>query len=83
MRGEYDAILPWPFRQKATLMLLDQDRSSHVVMPFQPKQNSQRPRNEMNVASCCPLLLTTRILSNSSYVKDDALFIKCIIEGSD
>ena len=27
MRGEYDAILPWPFRQKVTFMLLDQDNS--------------------------------------------------------
>ena len=25
MRGEYDALLRWPFRQKVTFMLLDQE----------------------------------------------------------
>ena len=27
MRGEYDALLQWPFRQKVTRLLLDQDQS--------------------------------------------------------
>ena len=30
MRGPYDALLPWPFRQKVTLTLLNQTGKKHV-----------------------------------------------------
>ena len=32
MRGQYDALLRWPFRQKVTFMLLDQDNVEHVIL---------------------------------------------------
>lgn len=80
MKGEYDAILPWPFKQKVMLMLLDQGRASNnMIMPFELEQNSQRPRSETNTAFRCPLCIGIHILGNSSYVKDDTLFIRCII----
>ena len=53
MRGEYDALLPWPFKQTVTLMLLDQDRQKDIVQSFRPEPTSssfQRPRNEMSIA---------------------------------
>ena len=40
MRGQYDAILRWPFRQKVTFMLLDQDNVEHVIGAFRPDPNS-------------------------------------------
>ena len=83
MRGEYDPLLPWPFRQTVTLMLLDQDKQRDIVQSFRPELTSssfQRPRNEMNVASGCPLFAPLTVLNNSSYVKEDTLFLRCRID---
>ena len=85
MRGEYDALLTWPFKQAVTLMLLDQDKQKDIVQSFRPEPTSssfQRPRNEMNVASGCPLFAPLSVLNNSSYVKDDVLFMKCKIDST-
>ena len=83
MRGEYDALLSWPFKQRVTLVLLDQDKQRDIVQSFCPEPNSssfQRPRNDMNVASGCPMFAPVSVLENSSYVKDDVMFMKCKIE---
>ena len=83
MRGEYDALLNWPFKQAVTLMLLDQDKQKDIVQSFRPEPTSssfQRPRNEMNVASGCPLFAPLSVLSSTSYVKDDTLFMKCKVD---
>ncbi len=82
MRGEYDALLPWPFRQAVTLTLVDQNKQQDIVQSFRPEPISssfQRPRNEMNVASGCPTFAPVSVLDKNSYVKDDTLFIKCNI----
>ena len=86
MRGEHDAFLPWPFKQRVTLMLLAIDQD-HVVMSFRPDLTSssfQRPSSEMNIASACPMLLRIpfHVLGNPRYVKDDTMFMKCKIENS-
>uniref|UniRef100_H2XQ78 TNF receptor-associated factor 3-like n=1 Tax=Ciona intestinalis TaxID=7719 RepID=H2XQ78_CIOIN len=61
MKGEYDALLTWPFRQKVTLMLLDQgmDRR-HLSDTFRPDPTSssfKKPTSDMNIASGCPLFV--------------------------
>ena len=86
MRGEYDPLLRWPFRQKVTFMLLDQDNVEHVIDAFRPDPNSssfQRPRRETNIASGCPLFLPLANLNNHAYIKDDAMFIKVIVDCLD
>lgn len=86
MRGEYDAILRWPFRQKVTFMLLDQDNVEHVVDAFRPDPNSssfQRPKRDMNIASGCPTFCAMTQLNNHAYVKDDTMFIKVIVDIGD
>ncbi|XP_062500924.1 TNF receptor-associated factor 3-like isoform X2 [Corticium candelabrum] len=83
MRGEYDSLLPWPFRQKVTLILTDQQGGNHVSDTFRPDPTSlsfQRPRNEMNVASGCPLFVLLATLDSNGYVKDDTLFIKIAVD---
>uniref|UniRef100_A0A1X7TVS5 TRAF1-6 MATH domain-containing protein n=1 Tax=Amphimedon queenslandica TaxID=400682 RepID=A0A1X7TVS5_AMPQE len=70
MCGEYDALLPWPFSQMVTLMLLDQSGSGkYNVQCFKPEPSSSfwQPKSEMNVAS--------------AYVKDDAMFFKVMIDS--
>ena len=82
MRGEYDALLTWPFKQAVTLTLVDQDRQRDIIQSFRPEPTSssfQRPRNEMNIASGCPMFAPLSVLNNSSYVKEDTMFLKCQI----
>ncbi|NXE36201.1 TRAF2 factor, partial [Ptilorrhoa leucosticta] len=85
MKGDYDALLPWPFRHKVTFMLLDQNNREHIIDAFRPDLTSasfQRPVNDMNVASGCPMFLPLSKLQSPkhAYVKEDTLFLKCIVE---
>ena len=86
MRGQYDALLCWPFRQKVTFMLLDQDNVEHVIDAFRPDPSSpsfQRPRRETNIASGCPMFCSLAELNNHAYVRDDTMFLKIIVDTSD
>jgi len=86
MRGQYDALLRWPFRQKVTFMLLDQDNVEHVIDAFRPDPSSssfQRPTRETNIASGCPMFCSLAQLNNHAYVRDDTMFLKIIVDISD
>ncbi|XP_028678122.1 TNF receptor-associated factor 3 [Erpetoichthys calabaricus] len=87
MRGEYDALLTWPFKQKVTLMLMDQGPArKHLCDAFKPDPNSssfKRPVGDMNIASGCPLFVSQPVLENGSYIKDDTIFIKVVVDTSD
>lgn len=83
MKGEYDALLPWPFQSRVSLMLLNQENGPHVTETFRPNPASksfQRPTSEMNVASGCPRFAPLATLSNPAYVKNDVVFIKCWVD---
>ncbi|PAA84909.1 hypothetical protein BOX15_Mlig011234g1 [Macrostomum lignano] len=88
MRGAFDALLPWPFAKKVSMMLLDQNFDEHVIDAFKPDTSSssfKRPSTDMNIASGCPLFMPLADFENGSrgYVKDDAMFIKFIVDKSD
>ncbi|NXX44588.1 TRAF2 factor, partial [Tricholaema leucomelas] len=84
MKGPNDALLRWPFNQKVTLMLLDQNHREHIIDAFRPDVSSssfQRPVTEMNIASGCPLFCPVSLMeAKNSYVRDDAIFIKAIVD---
>ncbi|XP_019331326.1 TNF receptor-associated factor 2 isoform X5 [Alligator mississippiensis] len=84
MKGPNDALLRWPFNQKVTLMLLDQNNREHIIDAFRPDVTSssfQRPVTEMNIASGCPLFCpVSKMEAKNSYVRDDAIFIKAIVD---
>ena len=83
MRGEFDALLRWPFRQKVTVTLLDQDNVEHVIDAFRPDSRSssfQRPRRESNIASGCPLFCFLSKLNTHGYVWDDTIFLKIMVD---
>ena len=85
MKGEYDALLQWPFDHKVSLVLVDQEQKKHLVQTFKPNLQSssfQRPKSDMNVASGCPEFAKLSILDDPSYVKDDVMFIKAIVDTS-
>ncbi|XP_028989630.1 TNF receptor-associated factor 2-like isoform X1 [Betta splendens] len=84
MRGHSDALLKWPFNQKVTLMLLDQNNKEHIIDAFRPDISSssfQRPVSDMNIASGCPLFCPlSKLDSKNSYIRDDTIFIKAIVD---
>ncbi|KAG7260109.1 hypothetical protein CRUP_027462 [Coryphaenoides rupestris] len=85
MKGQVlDALLKWPFSQKVTLMLLDQNNREHIIDAFRPDVTStsfQQPISEMNIASGCPLFCPLATLAGkSSYLRSDTIFIKAIVD---
>ncbi|XP_078085866.1 TNF receptor-associated factor 5-like isoform X2 [Mustelus asterias] len=90
MKGDYDSLLSWPFKQKVSLILLDQGpKKNHVVELFKADANStsfRRPVSEMNIASGCPKFMSHTVLESgktATFIKDDTLFIKVIVDLSD
>ena len=85
MRGEYDPLLQWPFEHKVSLILVDQDQKKHLVQTFKPNIQSssfQRPKSDMNIASGCPEFAKLLVFDNQSYVKDDVMYIKAVVDTS-
>ncbi|XP_065194180.1 TNF receptor-associated factor 2-like [Sycon ciliatum] len=86
MRGDFDALLPWPFQQKVRLSLIDQtpllastQGKRDIVEVFKPNMSSssfQRPTSEMNIATGCPLFAPKAVLTSDRYVRDDTIFLK-------
>ncbi|MBN3323843.1 TRAF2 factor, partial [Atractosteus spatula] len=69
---------------QVTLMLLDQNNREHIIDAFRPDVTSssfQRPVSEMNIASGCPLFCPlSKLGGKSSYLRDDTIFIKAIVD---
>ena len=83
MKGDFDALLPWPFQQRVTFTLIDQEHRRHVSDTFQPDPVSssfQRPATDMNVASGCPLFVPLEALETRGYVKDDTMFVRVAVD---
>ncbi|KAK6469597.1 TNF receptor-associated factor 2-like [Huso huso] len=86
MRGEWDDVLPWPFRHRVTFSCLDASGGgSDVREAFLPDPLSasfQKPRAAVNVASGCPLFIRHSLLlaPHNPYLRNDTLYIKAVIE---
>ncbi|CAF1368370.1 unnamed protein product [Rotaria sp. Silwood1] len=86
MRGEYDAILKFPFNYRVTFCLYDQTPAQrHIIDSFQPDIGSssfQRPRLEMNIASGISEFVPLKMIQQEEnpYVRDDTMFIKITVD---
>lgn len=86
MKGDYDNLLTWPFRQKVSFYLMDQQgHRDNITDSFRPDPASssfQKPRNEMNIASGCPMFASLHIVrgQGQKYLRDDAIFIKVVVD---
>lgn len=84
LKGDYDAILPWPFSQRVIFTVFDQSGGAPVRDSFRTDPNSssfKRPTTDMNIASGCPLFLPlSRLQGNGGFVKDNVMFIKTNVE---
>lgn len=89
MRGEYDALLSFPFHYKVTFCLYDQsDQRKHAIRSFLPNTRSasyQRPRFDMNAASGIPDFISLETLQqpNSPFVLDNTMYLKIIVHFDD
>eukprot|EP00731_Ephydatia_muelleri_P038736 Em0885g1a len=87
MKGPFDALLPWPFKQKVTLTIINQTEKKHVTDTFHPDPQSNsfhRPaQKEMNVASGCPVFIRHEQLLNGGFVKDDCIFLRVVVDVTD
>ena len=85
MKGEFDAILQWPFTHKVSLRLINQHHGRDVVDVFQPDPMSssfQRPKTDMNVASGCPRFISLAELNQGGFIAEDTIFIKVKVDTS-
>ena len=88
MKGESDAILPWPFRKKVNFTLIDQqeDPAKRVNVAAQLfNRDSEfshcfvRPVEEQNTGWGCPRFVSHEKLNSRvryRYLVDDALFLQ-------
>jgi TNF receptor-associated factor 3 len=87
MRGPFDALLTWPFKQKVMLTLINQVGKKHITDHFRPDPASssfQRPgRKEMNIASGCPMFIRIDHLLNGGFIRDDSVFLRIVVDTSD
>ena len=88
LRGEYDALLHWPFKQKCTFILIDQSTNRmNITDAFKPHPNSEsfkRPVSEMNIASGLPIFcpLSTLVAQDRGFIKENTMFIRVIVDKS-
>ena len=76
-RGEYDAILAWPFMQKVHFKLFDQQRDT--VDAFRPDPNSSSfkgPSAEMNIAPGFPSIISQKALREGGRF----VMIRCLLK---
>ena len=87
MRGPFDALLTWPFKQKVMLTLINQVGKKHITDHFRPDPASssfQRPGwKEMSIASGCPMFIRIDHLLNGGFIKDDSVFLRIVVDTSD
>ena len=83
MRGECDALLPWPFNQKVYFKLIDQDRVQDACDSFRPDANSSsfiRPKSDMNIASGCPTFISHAGLQEGGYIREDTMYVSVAVD---
>ena len=82
MKGEYDALLEWPFQLTVTMTMINQKGNGNIVQSFKPNPSSasfHRPKADMNVASGCPKFAALSVLDNPEFVADDVAFFQCVV----
>ena len=84
MRGEYDAIMSWPFRLRVTFTMINQAGKEDIRDSFAPDLSSNsfgRPTSEMNVASGCPSFcrLVDLLDFNRGFLKDNMIYLRLTV----
>ncbi|CAB4022541.1 TNF receptor-associated factor 4, partial [Paramuricea clavata] len=90
LKGDHDAILQWPFKQKVDFVLVDQDNEpnnrQNKVWRLQCDRNSdyfQRPNKMKSLGFGCPKFVSLETLATRNYIKDNTIFIRIDVEPFD
>ena len=91
IRGEHDAQLQWPFRQKVKLVLVSRDQQKQDIEQwFQPDLDpvefdgsfwQPSLHCDMNVGFGYPEFAPLSVLDDPAYVQSDTMILKCIINN--
>ena len=83
LKGQYDAILPWPFSYKIKFTVIDQNPDLKQRQNFTmsllsdpSRENMRRPASEQNAGHGYYTFLSHEKLRERSYVVNETLFIK-------
>ena len=83
MKGEYDGMLLWPFNEKVSLTLIDQQESSYerenIIMHVRARNNPEnfmRPVSEENPGRGFCRFVSHEKLKTRKFIVDDTLFIQ-------
>ena len=82
MKGEYDAILPWPFKRKVKFTLIDQQedpsqRKNYTLEIFEKNNpNFARPLKEENAGWGWSQFISHENLNSRRFIVDDTLFLQ-------
>ena len=83
MKSEYDQLLNWPMLKRITFELINHvNETESVIESFvsNPRSSSfQRPTNNMNVASGCPMFISIERFLTGGFVVDNCAYIKTIV----
>lgn len=92
-RGEYDALLSWPFSHRLTFTLLDQcediDNRRPIIYSVKPnicKENKPflgRPITDRNASFGAQKFTDLDTIASLEYIKDDTIFIKVEIDSEE
>ncbi|XP_066264436.1 TNF receptor-associated factor 4-like [Branchiostoma lanceolatum] len=92
IKGEFDALLPWPFAQKVTITVIDQCQDpaarkniEYVMKPNTCKDNLQflgRPLHERNPSFGTQMFCPLSQLARGDYIRDNTMFISVQVDNS-
>ena len=88
MEGEYDAILPWPFKKKVTFTLIDQQEDSverenviKGIIPDNSRAYSRPIHHKENNGRGIANFISHEELFTRRYLVDDTLFLQVEVES--
>ena len=88
MKGEYDAMLTWPFHKKVTVTLIDQQEKAedreNIAMSFITTGFPEchgRPVNDENIGRGSRRFVSHEKLQERRYIVDDTMFIQIRISS--
>lgn len=87
MRSDYDSLLSWPFSNRVSLSLINQDdpldsNASHTqrFIPNPESASFRKPVDSFNVASGFPEFAPISILTDPDFVKDDTIYFRAKVD---
>jgi len=90
IKSDYDNLLSWPFKQKVTLYLLNQqdpyNTRAHIAKAFHPTETStsfQKPKGPFNTASGFPRFAPIAKLYDKGCIQNDCMYFKVKIDMTD